>query len=117
MYIPSNLGTNVASFDGQYGNPRINFDSSIGASPNVLLNLLSTDATYSDSRYFAAETVKQQEIVLTKDLTAAVCASLKQPSNPVNPVFAMFNGVYWIHDPRFVSHMPTPTFLSSKLLS
>ncbi len=103
MYLPSSSGNTDATFNGKYGNPTIQFDSSIGANPNVLITLSTSVATAIDSKYFATESVKMQEIVLTQDLTTTVCASLKEPGNPVNPVFALFNGVYWIHDPRFVS--------------
>ena len=103
LYLPSGTELADASFNGEYGNPTIQFDSSIGVNPNVLLTLSTTDATAIDSKYFATESVKMQEIVLTKDLTSSVCASLKEPGNPLTPVFALFNGVHWIHDPRFVS--------------
>ena len=103
MNLPSNGGIADASFNGNYGNPVIQFDSSIGANPNVLITLSTSVAAASDDKYFVTESVKMQEIVLTKDLTDSVCASLKEPGNPVNPVFAMYGGVFWIHDPRFVS--------------
>jgi hypothetical protein len=99
-----------ASFNGDDGNPTIQFDSSIGAKPNVLITLSASVATAVNSKYFATENVKMQEIVLTRDITSSICASLKEPGNPVNPVFALFNGVYWIHDPRFVSYSPPPPF-------
>ena len=103
MYLPSISTYADASFNGEYGNPTIQFDSSIGANPNVLITLSPSVATAIDNKYFTAESVKTQEIVLTKDLTTSVCASLKEPGNPLTPVFALFNGVHWIHDPRFVS--------------
>jgi hypothetical protein len=105
MYLPSNSGNTDASFNGEYGNPIIQFDSSIDANPNVLITLSTSVATAIDSKYFGKETVKIQEIVLTEDLTDSVCDSLTEPGNPVNPVFAFFNDVYWIHDPRFVSQL------------
>ncbi|KAI2490759.1 Protein of unknown function (DUF1501) [Fragilaria crotonensis] len=101
MYLPSAGGNTDASFNGNYGNPTIQFDSSIGANPNVVITLSTSVAAASDNKYFSTESVKMQEIVLTQDLTASVCASLKETGNPVNPVFALFNGAYWIHDPRF----------------
>ena len=102
LYFPS-VGDLDTAYNGQYGNPVINFDSTIGAVPNVLLNLTMADATPIDSRYFSKEAVTVQEIVLTKTLSHPACASLKQPGNPVNPVFALYDNVYWYHDPRFVS--------------
>ena len=103
LYLPSSTDHEAASFNGEDGNPTIQFDASIGANPNVLITLTASAATARDSKYFATESVKMQEIVLTKDLNSSVCASLGEPGNPLNPVFAIFNGVYWIHDPRFVS--------------
>ncbi len=110
MYLPSSTDHEAASFNGEDGNPTIQFDASIGANPNVLITLTASAATARDSKYFATESVKMQEIVLTKDLTSSVCASLKEPGNPLNPVFALFNGVHWIHDPRFVSQLCSPHY-------
>ena len=103
MYLPSLAGNVDASFDGKYGNPTVKFDSSIGANPNKLITLTSADATGIDDRYFSKSTVKRQEIVLTRDITGSTCSSLKEPGNPIDPVFARFNNLYWIHDPRYVS--------------
>ena len=103
LYLPSSTDFEAVSFNGENGNPTIKFDASIGVIPNALLTLSASVATAIDSKYFVTESVKLQEIVLTKDLTSSVCASLKEPGNPLNPVFALFNGVHWIHDPRFVS--------------
>jgi hypothetical protein len=103
LYLPNSTDIKDASFNGEYGNPTIQFDSSIGVNPNVLITLSASVASARDSKYFETEDVKMQEIVLTKDVISSVCASLKEPGNPLNPVFALFNGVHWIHDPRFVS--------------
>jgi hypothetical protein len=111
LYLPNSTDIKDASFNGEYGNPTIQFDSSIGVNPNVLITLSASVATARDSKYFETEDVKMQEIVLTEDVISSVCASLKDPGNPLNPVFALFNGVHWIHDPRFVSRL----FVSSMM--
>ena len=105
FYLNKPNTTAVASvtINGVFGNPTIQFDSLIGADPNILINLSLGDATPHDSKYFAKSNVKVQEIQLTRDLSADVCASLGEPGNPINPVFALYDGAYWIHDPRFVS--------------
>jgi hypothetical protein len=103
MYLPIDQGNSDVSFGNERGNPEINFDSSIGAEPNILINLSNDDAKSIDDRFFEKSRIKTQEIILTKNLTASICKSLRQPGNPVNPVFALYNGIYWIHDPRFVS--------------
>jgi hypothetical protein len=97
-------GNAAVSFNGNYGNPAIEFDSSIGANPNILIQLSTSNAAPVDSQYFQESSVKDQEITLTRDLSDPVCQSIKQPGNPINPVFALYKGVYWMHDPRFVSH-------------
>ncbi len=101
-------------FNGTYGNPAIQFDSSINATPNVLVNLSLANAKPVDERFFKNQVLRTsyttttpststQELILTENLSDAVCASLGEPGNPIDPVFALFNGSYWIHDPRFVS--------------
>jgi hypothetical protein len=104
MYLTAAQGNAAVSFNGNYGNPAIQFDSSIGANPNIVIQLSTSNAVPVDSQYFQKSSVKDQEIMLTRDLSDAVCQSIKEPGNPINPVFALYNGVYWIHDPRFVSH-------------
>lgn len=104
------------AFNGTYGNPVIQFDASINATPNVLVYLSIANAQPIDEKYFKNRTLRTasntipstlipsaQELILTEDLSDAVCASIGEPGNPINPVFALFNGSYWIHDPRFVS--------------
>jgi hypothetical protein len=108
MYLEAAQGNAAASFNGNYGNPLIDFDSSIGASPNILIQLSTSNAVPVDSQYFQKSSVKDQEITLTRDLSDTVCQSIKEPGNPINPVFAQYKGVYWIHDPRFVSHSLFP---------
>ena len=101
-------------FNGTYGNPEIQFDSSINATPNVLVNLSLANAKPIDEKYFMNQVLQTsptssipvtsiQELILTETLSDAVCASLGEPGNPISPVFALFEGSYWMHDPRFVS--------------
>ena len=103
LNIPNSTAVAGVYINGVAGNPIIQFDSSIGADPNILIDLSLADATPYDSKYFVKSAVKVQEIQLTRDLSLNVCASLHEPGNPINPVFARYDGVYWIHDPRFVS--------------
>ena len=102
------------AFNGTYGNPAIQFDSSINTTPNKLVNLSPANSKPVDDRYFRNQVLRTsqnsstsitsiQELILTETLSDAVCASLGEPGNPIDPVFALFEGSYWIHDPRFVS--------------
>lgn len=111
-------GVTEVSFNGVYGNPPINFDPSIGASPNVLITSLSTsNAQPIDSQYFQdSANFPVQELILTQDLSDAVCSSLREPGNPINPVFATFEGQYWMHDPRFVSFNVNVLLLAVKII-
>jgi len=103
MYHPTR-GTKSLAFNGVSGNPGIDFDSSINANPNIVINLSSSNASPIDEEYFENEVVTVQELILTQELSDTICDSLGEPGNPINPVFAMYNGIYWIHDPRFVSY-------------
>jgi hypothetical protein len=117
MFNPSASKSSFeVAFNGTYGNPAIQFDSSVNATPNVLVHLSLANAQPIDEKYFenqisktttstSAPITSAQELLLTEDLSDIVCASLGEPGNPINPVFALFNGSYWIHDPRFVSHV------------
>jgi hypothetical protein len=89
------------AFGGINGNPPIQFDD--GVNPNVVVIIPSDSAATIDTQYFQGEGEPVQEIILTKDLSDSTCASLREPGNPTNPVFSTFNGVFWLHDPRFVS--------------
>ncbi|KAI2497377.1 Protein of unknown function (DUF1501) [Fragilaria crotonensis] len=55
MYLPSAGGNTDASFNGNYGNPTIQFDSSIGANPNVVITLSTSVAAAIDNKYFTTE--------------------------------------------------------------
>jgi hypothetical protein len=105
FFLPSVKGFADVTFNGVRGNPIIQFDASIGAIPNVVITLTSVDAQPVDTAFFEKSAVKVQELILVKDLTDTICQSLKEPGNPINPVFALYDGVYWIHDPRYVSLM------------
>lgn len=106
-------GSLEVACNGTYGNPAIQFDSSIYVTPNVLVNLSLANAKPIDEKYFTNQRIVTrttstpitsfQELILTQTLSDAVCDSLGEPGNPIDPVFALFNGSYWIHDPRFVS--------------
>jgi hypothetical protein len=100
LYLPSAKGYASVQINGVQGNPIIQFDSEI---PNIVINLDPSDVTPHDSKYFTKASVKVQEIELTRDLSDKKCASLHEPGNPINPVFAFYDNSYWIHDPRFVS--------------
>jgi hypothetical protein len=103
LYLPSAKGYASVMINGVQGNPTIQFDSSIGASPNIVIDLDPSEVTPRDTKYFTKASIKVQEIELTKDLSAKACASIREPGNPISPVFALYDNSYWIHDPRFVS--------------
>jgi hypothetical protein len=104
VYHPTTSVYKLVAFNDEYGNPGIVFDSSINANPNIAINLSSSNAIPIDEKYFNNEDVTVQELILTQDLSDTICDSLGVPENPIIPVFAMYDGIYWIHDPRFVSH-------------
>ena len=69
MFLPAEGEIVDVTFNGKRGNPRINFDTTIGASPNLLITLPSESVKPIDDRYFEHGNVKTQEIILTKDLS------------------------------------------------
>jgi hypothetical protein len=103
MYSPVDKGNSDISFNGKNGNPEIQFDFENGATPNILIDLSSDDAKTVDDRFFENSRIPNQEIILTRHLSDSICETLGNPGNPINPVFALYDGVYWMHDPRFVS--------------
>ena len=105
FFLPSVKGFADVTFHGVRGNPIIQFDASIGANPNILITLTNEEAQPVDTVFFEKSAVKVQELILVKALTDPICQSLKSPGNPINPIFAFYDGVYWIHDPRYVSLM------------
>ena len=94
--------------NGKYGNTRIVFDDSIGASANKLIDLTPAAAKilgfYTEAYGGLSRTPAVQEIILTDDISAEVadCASIGVTGIPESPVFASYNGETWIHDPRIV---------------
>jgi hypothetical protein len=114
LYLPVAKGYATVVINGTRGNPTIQFDSEI---PNIVINLDPSDVAPHDSKYFAKESVKLQEIQLTKDLSNENCSSIHEPGNPINPVFAFYDNSYWIHDPRFVSRKHISLHLLHLLLT
>jgi hypothetical protein len=102
LYLPSAKGYATVTMNGIRGNPTIQFDPSIGAKPNILIDLDPSDVIPHDTKYFIKASVNLQEIKLTRDLPYEICDSIHEPGNPINPVFAFYDNSYWIHDPRFV---------------
>jgi len=96
-------GAAELTFNGVYGIPSIQFDASLNITPGIVVNLSSTNAKPIGLKYFQKEKVKEQLLILTQNLTDAVCSTLGRPGNPIQPVFALYNGEYWMHDSRFVS--------------
>jgi hypothetical protein len=90
-------------FNGVYGIPSIQFDASLNITPDIVVDLSPTNAKPIGLKYFQKEKVKEQLLILTQNLTDAVCSTLGRPGNPIQPVFALYKGEYWMHDSRFVS--------------
>jgi hypothetical protein len=98
----SKLRCAAAKFNGKKGNPSIMFSGN--ELPKTLIRISNKeDAKPIDTQYIKGAIPAIQEILVTSDLSDPICSSLANPGNPVDAVFAKFNGNYWIHDPRFVS--------------
>jgi hypothetical protein len=88
-------------FNAQGGNPSVEFVD--GQQPNIRISIETSQATPIDQQYMQEESIAIQELLITTDLTDPACSSIGEPGNPSSPVFAIYDGDYWIHDPRFVS--------------
>jgi len=97
----SSLRCVAVSFNSQGGNPSIEF--SLEKQPNTLISLQNNQVTPIDQQYIQDAVPAIQELLVTRDLSDPVCSSIAEPGNPIDAVFATYNGEYWIHDPRFVS--------------
>jgi hypothetical protein len=62
-----------------------------------------SDVSPIDVEFFPGESVSVQELILMKDLDDTKCQQIPELSYLSQPIFALYNGEYWIHDPRFVS--------------
>jgi hypothetical protein len=100
---PPQSGVGELAFNGKIGFPTIQFDASLNITPGIVVNLSPINAKPIGLKYFQKDTVKEQLLILTQNLTDGICATLGRPGNPMQPVFALYQGEYWIHDPRFVS--------------
>ena len=93
------------AFNFQYGNPIVRFEPGV-IEPNLLLNIPANGAVPIDTQYFEGHYQgsfdPMPEIILTTELSDSMCANITSTGNPIHPVFALLNGTYWIHDPRFV---------------
>jgi hypothetical protein len=102
---PPQTGVAELAFNGKIGYPSIQFDASLNITPGIVVNLSPANAKPSGLKYFQDEIVKVQLLTLTQNLTDAVCSTLGRPGNPIQPVFALYQGEYWMHDSRFVSNL------------
>ena len=71
--------------------------------PKTWITIADDEVTPIDTQYIQGAVPAIQELFVTSDLSDSICPTLANPGNPVDAVFAKFNGEYWIHDPRFVS--------------
>ena len=92
--------SNPVQFGDKVGNPPIQFDTE--TVPNILIEIADGEAAPVDTQYFPLDS-SVEEIIVTGRLGDAQCDSLGETGNPDNPVFALYKGEYFIHDPRFVS--------------
>lgn len=71
--------------------------------PKSIIELTKEQVVPMDTRYIAGFNPAVQELLVVSNLTARICSTLSEPGNPVNAVFATYDGSYWMHDPRYVS--------------
>ena len=86
------------------GNPPVDFESGLKR-PDRLFELGFEDGEVAivDEEFFQDEDVDQQELILMRDLNNTLCQQIPELSYRAKPTFAIYDGYYWIHDPRFVS--------------
>ena len=100
----------AVSFNGQGGNPTIQFVG--GSPPQSVINIATSDGSLKlravDQQYYANATPAVQDLLLVSSLTDPICSKLTQPGNPIDLVLALYDGKYWIHDPRHVRPFSSP---------
>lgn len=91
-------------FNGQGGNPIIQFNLLGGSLPATVVTLSRNEVVPVDTNFFRDEKISTQELILASDLSDPACSSIAEHStNKFVTVFGLYEGEYWIHDPRFVS--------------
>jgi hypothetical protein len=91
-------------FNGQGGNPIIQFSLLRGSLPETVVTLSRNEVVPVDTNFFRDEKISAQELILASDLSDPACSSIaEQSTNKFFTVFGLYEGEYWIHDPRFVS--------------
>jgi hypothetical protein len=98
----SKLRCVAAAFNGMNGNPSIQFMG--GELPKTLIVMANEEAIPIDTKYITGAVPAVQELLVTSYLSDPICSSIAEPGNPIDAVFAKYNGDYWFHDPRFVSY-------------
>lgn len=97
----------------QCGNPAISFN---GTSPVTVISLDEQEVKPIDQQFNVGRDVVVQELMTVVDLADPKCSSLGEPGNPVELVYATYQGELWIHDPRFVSRFSSLSSFSIFLL-
>ena len=92
-------------FNGQGGNPIIQFNFLGGRLPVTILTLSRNEVQPVDTNFFRDEKIFPQELILASDLSDPVCISIAEQTTDkiFTTAFGLYEGEYWIHDPRFVS--------------
>jgi hypothetical protein len=101
--IRPDLTCQTINFSGQGGNPAIEFELNRYL-PRTILPLSPSQVSPIDTKYFRGENTPIQELVLTSNLSHPLCSSIPEQTNDTfSTVLGLYDGDYWIHDPRFVS--------------
>jgi hypothetical protein len=89
-------------FNGQ-GNPIVQF--LLGDFPETVVDLSTGEVEPVDTIFFQDEKISTQELILRSDLSDPACSSIAEQNDvkSLKVVFGLYEGEYWIHDPRFVS--------------
>lgn len=93
----------TVDFNGK-GNPIVQF--LLGDLPKTVVNLPADKVKPIDTTFFKNENISTQELILTSDLSDPACSSIAERNDQSSfgvVVFGLYEGAYWIHDPRFVS--------------
>lgn len=90
-------------FNVQMGNPLVQF-ASPDHLPKIVVALSKDEVAPIDTQYFADSKITNQELILTSSLSDPACSAIPElTANNGLTVFGLYEGDYWIHDPRFVS--------------
>ena len=99
-----------------HGNPPIRFDPLNGVVPKLVVSLDNAKGivapALADDEFFSKQTTASpsqphQSVKISHSLTDSICDSVTHGHGKISVVFGLYQGEYYVHDPRFLLHENT----------